>query len=207
MKGNSERGLSILKYCYLKYENRRTFYRLLFRELIQDSVLNRSEASMVIFKRYTLEFSSVWSDHYPLVCFWFACWSSSWFSDHMLSDELLESSEPLLDIIKNKATTFSITVLKEDYNEDAVMRLLQILLKYDMITEYTKVLQLLFNYKLRNKDIRGCTEIIRNCEVLGISLPSSQQGRYIKMLIDGKSQDVKVTAEKPHVPKNFKLKF
>lgn len=102
IKGNSDKGLSILKDCYMKYDSLRSFYRIIFRELIQDSVLNRSEASLVIFKKYVLEFSDEWSDHYPLVCFWHICWASSWFSDQMLANELLESSEILQEIIRDK---------------------------------------------------------------------------------------------------------
>ncbi|KAF9797864.1 hypothetical protein SFRURICE_001467 [Spodoptera frugiperda] len=205
IRGNSDKGLSILKSCYKKYNSLRSFYRIIFRELIQDSVLNRSEASLVIFKKYVLEFSDEWSDHYPLVCFWHICWASNWFSDQMLGDELLETSDVLLGIVCEKATAFSIMALK-DFNEDAVVRLLQTLLKYDLMTEYVAVLQVLFNYKLRNRDIRGCAEIIRNCEVLGVTLPSNQQGRYIKMLIDDKSQ--KWTKEPTKTPfKDFKLKF
>lgn len=49
-------------------------------------------------------------------------------------------------LILFRAIAFSITVLK-DYNEDAVMRLLQSLLKYEMMDEYSKVLQVLFAYK------------------------------------------------------------
>ncbi|XP_049876748.1 uncharacterized protein LOC126374272 [Pectinophora gossypiella] len=205
MKGNSDKGLSILTSCYKKNEGLRSFYRVIFRELIQDSVLNRSEASLVIFKKYVTMFSEEMGDHYPLVCFWHLCWSSSWFSDQMLANELLETSTTLQDIVKDKATAFSISILRQEYNEDAVVRLLQSLLKYDMLTEYAKVLQVLFGYKLRKRDVRGCTEIIRNCEVLGIALPSDQQGRYIKMLIDGKQSD-KTTTVKPS-SKNFKLKF
>ncbi|KAJ2948497.1 hypothetical protein O0L34_g7747 [Tuta absoluta] len=205
MKGNSEKGLSILKECYEKNDGLRNFYRLIFRELIQDSVLNRSEASLVIFRKYVLEFSLKYRDHYPLVCFWHLCWSSSWFSDQMLSNELMESSTSLQEIVKDKATAFSISILKQEFNEDAVVRLLQTLLKYKMIEEYAKVLQVLFSYKLRNKDVRGCTEIIRNCEVLGINLSSDQQGRYIRMLIDGKTTEKQTTPSK--TPKNFKLKW
>ncbi|CAH0682199.1 unnamed protein product [Chilo suppressalis] len=205
-KGNSEKGLSILTESYENNVSMRSFYRIIFRELIQDAVLNKSEASMVIFKKYALNFSEVWNDHYPLICFWHLCWSSSWFSDQVLADELLETSEALRDIVRDKATAFSITALKEDYNEDAVTRLLQALLKYKFMTEYVKVLQVLFNFKLRIRDIRGCTEIMRNCEVLGLALPSDQQGRYIKMLIHGESgkQTAKPTDE---TTKNFKLKF
>ena len=102
IKGNSEKGLSILKSSYKKYESLRSFYRIIFRELIQDSVLNRSEASLVIFRKYVMEFSEQWSDHYPLVCFWHICWASTWFSDQMLGTELLEESEVLLNIIGEK---------------------------------------------------------------------------------------------------------
>lgn len=205
MKGNSEKGLSILKTSYSKYDTLRSLYRIILRDLIQDSVLNRSEATLIIFKNYVLEFSEQWADHYPLVCFWHICWASNWFSDQMLSNELLESSETLQNIVKEKASAFSIMALR-DYNEDAVLRLLQMLLKYDMMSEYVAVLQVLFNYKLRNRDIRGCTEIIRNCEVLGISLPSNQQGRYITMLIKDKKRSPEESSIK--IPfKNFKLKF
>lgn len=204
MKGNSEKGLSVLKYCYINFPNRRSLYRLIFRDLIQDSVLHRSEATLVIFKKFVQEFSDILEDHYPLVCFWHICWSSSWFSDQILAEELLESSKSLQNIVKDKATAFSLTVLK-DYNEDAVMRLLQTLLKYAMLDEYAKVLQVLFTYKLRNRDIRGCAEIIKNCEVLGISLPSDQQGQYIRMLITGHKSN-KPEAHKSTL-KNFKLKF
>lgn len=102
MRGNSEKGLSILTDSYKSNEQLRGFYRLIFRELIQDSVLNRSEASLVIFKKYVLEFSNKFGDHYPLVCFWHLCWSSSWFSDQNLSTELLESSVKLQEIIRDR---------------------------------------------------------------------------------------------------------
>ncbi|XP_053614633.1 uncharacterized protein LOC128677659 [Plodia interpunctella] len=205
MKGNSEKGLEILKQCYRKNENFRSLYRIIFRELIQDSVLNKSEATLVIFKKYVLEFSQDWEEHYPLICFWHICWSSSWFSDQMLANELLDSSEILQNIVRDKATAFSITVLR-DYNEDAVTRLLQGLLKYKMMIEYAKVLQVLFNYKLRNRDLRGCTEILKNCGDLGVTLPSDQQGKYIKMLISGQQTETKPTVPKPTF-KYFKLKF
>ncbi|XP_075981457.1 uncharacterized protein LOC142980062 [Anticarsia gemmatalis] len=205
MKGNSEKGLSLLKSIYIKYTGYRSFYRLIFRDLIQDSVLNRSEASLMVFKKYVIEFSEELSEHYPLVCFWHICWASSWFSDQMLSNDLLEMSEVLQEIVRDKATAFSIMALK-DFNEDAVVRLLQTLLKYDMMIEYAAVLQVLFNYKLKNRDIRGCTEIIRNCEVLGIVLPSNQQGRYITMLIEDKKRRPEEPSRKPSL-KDFKLKF
>lgn len=102
MRGNSEKGLSILIDCYRNNEQLRGFYRLVFRELIQDTVLNRSEASLVIFKKYILEFSEKFDDHYPLICFWHLCWSSTWFSDQNLSNELLESSVKLQEIIRER---------------------------------------------------------------------------------------------------------
>ncbi|CAG9795758.1 unnamed protein product [Diatraea saccharalis] len=205
LKGNAEKGLSILKECYDKNEGLRSFYRIILRELIQDVVLNKSEASLVIFKRYVMDFSNVYKDYYPLICLWHLCWSSNWFSDQVLGDKLLEENEDLRNIVKDKATAFSISALK-DYNEDAVMRLLQILLKYQLMGEYVKVLQVLFNFKLRNRDLRGCTEIIRNCELLGLTLPSDQQGRFLTMLILGETSK---ETEKPtcNTAKNFKLKF
>lgn len=102
MKGNADNGLSVLKEAYQKHEHLRGFYRIILRELIYDTVFNRSEASLVIFKKYVLEFSEEWSDHYPLVCFWHVCWSSNWFSDQMLSNELLKSSEALQNILKER---------------------------------------------------------------------------------------------------------
>lgn len=102
MKGNSENGLSILKQAYVKYEGLRSFYRIIFRELIYDSVQNRSEASLVIFMKYVLIFSEIYNDHYPLICFWHICWSSTWFSDQTLSNELLENSAELRSIVKDK---------------------------------------------------------------------------------------------------------
>lgn len=102
MKGNFEKGLSLLTICYKDNENLRSVYRIVLREIIQDSVLNRSEATLVILKKYLLEFSKKWNDHYPLVCFWHICWTSSWFSDQMLSNELWESSEKLQKIVKDK---------------------------------------------------------------------------------------------------------
>lgn len=102
MKGNSDKGLLILKDCYSRYEPLRSLYRLIFRELIHDSVQNRSEASMVIFKKNVLEFSDRWGDHYPLVCLWHICWVSTWFSDQILSNELLDASQVLRNIVKDK---------------------------------------------------------------------------------------------------------
>lgn len=63
-----------------------------------------------------------------------------------------------------------------------------------------------FSFTVRNRDLRGCMEIVHNCDTLGISLPADQQGRYIRMLINNE-----VSYEKPLVSKitskNFKLKF
>lgn len=101
-KGNSEKGLSILRESYSKNLNLRKYYRVIIRELINDSVMHRSEASLVVFKKYVLEFSKQWDDHYPLVCFWHICWLSTWYSDQMLSDELWASSEVLQKIVKEK---------------------------------------------------------------------------------------------------------
>lgn len=102
MKGNSEKGLSILKKVYAEYISLRSFYRIILRDLIQDSVLNRSEASLMVFKKYVIAFSEEWCEHYPLVCLWHICWASSWFSDQTLANELLETSEVLQNIVKDK---------------------------------------------------------------------------------------------------------
>ncbi|CAG4947116.1 unnamed protein product [Colias eurytheme] len=201
LKGNSQKGLSILDNAYRKYTNLRAFYRIILKELIHDSVMNRSEASMVTFKKYVLELSEKWNDSYPLVCLWHVCWKSDWFSDQMLANELLETSESLQKIMREMAGTFCLAALKE-YNEDAVTRLLQTLLKYHMMAEYTQVLQIYFNFKLKNKDIRGCTEILRNCEVLGITLPTYLQSQFINILIGRKDADKTVPAKT-----DFKLKF
>ncbi|KAL4714942.1 hypothetical protein ACJJTC_003093 [Scirpophaga incertulas] len=203
-KGNSEKGLNILKECYKNHKNLRSIYRCIFKELIQDTVLNRSEASLVIFKRCVIEFSHCFKDHYPLICFWHLCWASTWFSDQVLADELFNECEILRDIIRDKSTAFTITILRNECNEDAVMRLLQAFLKFDMIEEYTRVLQVLFTFKLKNNDLRGCMEIMKNCEVLGITLPAHQQGKYINMLIS----DNKINEKKPtEMTTNFKFKF
>ncbi|VVC98015.1 unnamed protein product [Leptidea sinapis] len=202
MRGNSDKGLSILFNAYKKYEAHRGFYRTIFKELIYDSVTNRSEASLVVFKKYVLELSNKWSDSYPLVCFWHMCWKSDWFSDQQLAEELLESSEELQKVIKNMASAMCISVLKE-YNDDAAARFLQILLKYKMMDEYAHILKILFAYKLKNRDVRGCTEILRNCDALGVSLPAYQHNQFIKMMIKRKD-DGKQT---PSKTENFKLKF
>ncbi|CAK1551448.1 unnamed protein product [Leptosia nina] len=69
--------------------------------------------------------------------------------------------------------------------------------------EYKNVLQILFNYRLKNKDLRGCTEILRNCKVLGISLPSHLQSHFITLFIGAKKDDKPLASK----PENFKLKF
>ncbi|KAI8420123.1 hypothetical protein MSG28_008704 [Choristoneura fumiferana] len=55
---------------------------------------------------------------------------------------------------------------------------------------------------IKNRDMRGCAEILRNCKVLGVSLPLNQQGKFIQLLIDGK--ELKPTGKPPI---DFKLKF
>jgi hypothetical protein len=102
LRGNSEKGLMILKQSYTNNEFLRSLYRIILRELIQDAVLNRSEASLVIFKKYVIEYSEVWNDHYPLICLWHICWSSNWFSDQMLAEELFDNCETLRDIVRDK---------------------------------------------------------------------------------------------------------
>lgn len=63
-----------------------------------------------------------------------------------------------------------------------------------------------FLFTVKQRDLRGCTEIIKNCEVLNISLPSNQQGKYIQMLIRNKYTEKPKDAPKI-AGKNFKMKF
>lgn len=48
-----------------------------------------------------------------------------------------------------RVAALSMTALRVDYNEDAVIRMLQALLKYQMMAEYRTVLQVLFEYKCK----------------------------------------------------------
>lgn len=208
-KGYADKGLTLFLKLYKENVLLRVCICRMMKVLIEDAVSNRSEASLVVYRKYVERLCVEWNEYYPLTFLWKCCWQSSWFSDHLVADELVSDYELLQSEIKNGVEYLTREALIGQGNEDAIVRLLQLLLKYHMLEEYGLVIRVLFDYKLRLLDLRGCTEILQNCKLLGIELSPKQHKSYIEIVIDGKHVS---TSNKPQVVaklpvKQFKLKF
>ncbi|XP_077287725.1 uncharacterized protein LOC143912316 [Arctopsyche grandis] len=203
-KGNIESALMTFENVYKSNNFLRKTIMNIFKLFIEDVIKNYSEASNVILKNHMVQYVETYSEHYPMMLFWEFCWLSEWFKDQQLAESLLDQYDFIIAYLDNKSAIISSMALK-NHQEDAVMRLIQILLKHDKKYQCTLVMRNLFEYKLKMNDFRGCSEIVKNCELINIQLTSMQYNKYLsKFILTNKPMVQQETINKPTT---FNLKF
>nr|XP_022907348.1 uncharacterized protein LOC111418877 [Onthophagus taurus] len=184
IKGNIPKALLIFLEVYKNNRCLRQNIRIVLRYLYYNASQKNSEASMVAISKFSEQLANDFQDYTPLMNLWKICLLSEWYSDQVLAEELLERNEMLIKIVLSQ--TSQIVGLALKYHKiESVYKLLEMLLKYKCKTESSIVLISLFDYKLRQRDLFSCTQILKWATKYDILIPSLQQEKALQLLLNG----------------------
>lgn len=148
VKGNIVDSLKIFEIVYKENAILRRRIRIMLKHLIAHMVTNRSEAALINIIKFSESLVNNFQDYYPLICTWEACFLSEWFTDQCIAFDLLEKYNNLAKLIVHRIP-YVVTVSLRSYRTDVVYRLLEVLLKYQMKPQYSRVLISLFEHQCK----------------------------------------------------------
>lgn len=150
-QGNADGGLRLLTSVYIKataLKDSQTLARIrqIFQEIIVETVGKKSEAVLVAVTSVATELSETFNEHQVLAYVWKSCFLSGWFSDQQQAVLLFEEHAPIRAIVGDSVSMTAYKLL-QSHNTDAVYRLIELLLKFDMKNECKICLGFLFEYQ------------------------------------------------------------
>lgn len=102
-QGNSTEAINLL---YKSFEAAskpvRGIIKTIFCEFVEDSVGKRSEAVLVLITKIALDINNKLSEPFVLATLWKSCFTSEWFSDQQLANQLFDDHKVLRDIVAKK---------------------------------------------------------------------------------------------------------
>lgn len=152
LKGNISKAIEMFEDTYKENHYLRRRIRLMLKYLLYEAVSKRSEAVLVNLVHFTERLAKNYNDYYLMKCLWQVCFLSEWFSDQEIAFDLLEKNSNLRRAVINQIPCV-VSISLKYHKIDAVYRLLEILLKYEMKLQSSIILVALFDY--RCKDISG----------------------------------------------------
>lgn len=152
VKGDINSAIIIFEDVYRNYSDIRRIIRSMLKQLLLDAVVNRSEATLLNMISFAERLIKDFQDFYPLACIWQACFLSEWFTDQTLALELLEEKDGLLNVVSSQIP-FIVSLSLKKHQTEVVYRLLELLLRLKQMSECTRVLEALFDYRGKIKQI------------------------------------------------------
>uniref|UniRef100_A0A6P7GGR0 Uncharacterized protein LOC114337896 n=1 Tax=Diabrotica virgifera virgifera TaxID=50390 RepID=A0A6P7GGR0_DIAVI len=196
IKGNVQEALNLFKEVYKDNVLLRRRIRLMLKNLIVDIIENRSEAVLVNLVNFAETLANEYKDYFPLSCIWQICFLSEWYSDQQTALNLLNKYEELRKTVINRII-YVVSVSLHNHKVDVIYRLLEVLLKYEMKTQYSGVLLALLDYQIHQKDLRRCVEIIRWSVQNNIQLLPLQHQKFLTLLVTNDSDNADFRKLKP----------
>ncbi|XP_065167070.1 uncharacterized protein [Atheta coriaria] len=203
INGEIVKAVQILEDVYEKNAHLRRRLRLMLKYLITD-VTTHSEAILVSIIKFGEKLYNSYKDPFALICVWQACFISEWYSDQTLALQLLEKNKGLCEAVVG-TLPYVVTASLKNHQVEVVYRLLELLIKYEMKTQYSAILVSIFNYKFYIGDLKSCSEIIQWSVTYNVALPNIIHERFLMLLLRRKNVD-DMKPDKPPEPK-VDLKF
>lgn len=150
-QGNADGGLRLLACVYvkataLKESQTLVLIRKIFQEIVEETVGNKSEAVLVAVTSVATDLSESFNEHQVLAYVWKSCFLSGWFCDQQQAVFLFEEHASIRAIVGDSVSMTAYKLL-QNHNTDAVYRLIELLLKFDMKNECKICLGFLFEYQ------------------------------------------------------------
>lgn len=180
----------------------------LLREITQETVGFKSEASLVILASLAEYFACMFDDYRLLTNIWTTAFKSAWFSDHCLAEDLYKKHPNLRHILSQADTVssyFQTLLLKDDI--ETCQRLIQLYLEFGEKESSRLCLCLLFDHHFLESNLKACSEIMKFCVDSNIILTEDHEGRLLDLLLGTKTRKVyKAPKQHKSTPK-FRFKF
>lgn len=172
-KGQINEGLEIIEFVYTKNPYlRRKLVAIVYTAMYKLSS-KYSEAVLINVKEFALKMLKQHKDERFAVCVWRNCILSDWFSDQQMAVELFETNEELRDAILQQIPLI-VNIALRNHKTSNVYQLFEMLLKHEKAyVSYLPYIMLpLFNYHLKQGDLRRCFSIIEWSRKNNVQLPT-----------------------------------
>lgn len=176
--------------------------RCFLNYILIDAIDHKSEAVLISLKNLAEEMCLDYDDCYFVYSLWKKCFDSHWFSDQQLADELLLKFEKLQKILSIESNLLCFSYLRQK-NTNAVMRLIEVFLKFDMQKQVESSLKVLLDYQCYRRDLRAASEIVQTCINLEINLSDEENKKFLALLLNKPYMPTKKEVKIP----NFQYKF
>lgn len=145
-QGDLKKSLILFADLYEKSNTFQTQIKSILKYLFLNVIKSRGEAALLIIIKFCEDLHKRHKDLFLLCVVWQMCFLSEWFSDQNIAFELMEKNEVLRKVVLLRVPFLVVSALNNN-QIDVVYRLLQFLIEHDLKTEYSSVLQSLFDYK------------------------------------------------------------
>ncbi|KAG5890706.1 hypothetical protein JTB14_016536 [Gonioctena quinquepunctata] len=201
VKGNTNESLRIFQNVYKNNAYLRRRIRLMLKFLIENVVLNRSEAALVSVIKFSEELKKEYIDFFPLTCVWQACFLSEWFTDQCIAFDLMNKHDGLCFAVISRIP-FVVAISLRGHRTEVVYRLLEVLLHFKLKVQYEGVLLALLDYQIRQGDIRSCLEIVQWSLENNVQLPPVHHEKFLNLLLySDEDSSLRKKLTTPNVPK------
>ncbi|KAK7870055.1 hypothetical protein R5R35_012009 [Gryllus longicercus] len=206
--GHFENALNLFWSTYEENLNIRKRIKCILQVNFADAINTKGEAVLVIIINFSKKFVKKYNDYTLLSYVWESCFLSKWHSDNQIASDLLEKYPKLKDNVQLRVHHIT-SVSLISHKIDVVQRLFEVLLKYDMKTQYELVLRSLFDYACSIRDFYACSAIVQSCSDLDVTLTDIQNSRFINLFCQddarrGAKLFIKTWSTKPS---KFSFKF
>lgn len=205
-KGNINEAIILFEEVYSSNMYLRREIKSMWSNLVSDSIRGRSEAVLFLLLNFAKRLANNYRDYYLLAVIWKNCMLSEWFTDQTIALDLLENNKNLRKNLLHHIPVIVHIALKE-HQTDLVYRILEVIMRCESKIEYAQIVKMLFDYRVRQQDLQGCTKIVQWCEIHTINLPMFQQEQYIKLLCKSNNNEVPHTRGKIHKASTYHFKF
>lgn len=180
----------------------------LLREITQETVGFKSEASLVILASLAEYFVCIFDDYRLITNIWTTAFKSPWFSDQCLAEDLYEKHPGLRYRLSQTETVshYTRSLLAAD-DIDSVQRLIQLYLQFGERESSRLCLCLLFDYQYLSSNLKACSEIMKFCVDSNIKLTEDHEGQLLDLLLGIKTRKVQKSAKYHKSTPKFKFKF
>nr|XP_023012217.1 uncharacterized protein LOC111502376 [Leptinotarsa decemlineata] len=205
IKGNINESLRIFRNIYSNTTHLRRNIREMLKFLILNTVSRRSEVALVSIIKFSEDLKNEYADFFPLTYVWQTCFLSEWFSDQCIAFDLLTKHDGLCGAVTSRIP-YVVAVSLKNHNTELVHRLFEVLLHFDMKSQYEGVLLALLDYQIRQGNTQRCLEIVQWSLQNDVQLPPVYHKNFVSLLLgSGPDFYLKSTKNMPKIETHFKF--
>lgn len=206
-RGNIIESTLMLKKLYFESDKKdKELILFLIHEISNDTVGLKSEATLVTLINLTEYFFCFFDEIRPLMIVWQTTFTSTWFSDQQLAENLYTKYS---DLRQELFHTGKITMLFQSFlakhEIETCQRLTELCIKCNETEASRTCLRLLFDYHYFRSDLKSCSEVMKYCLNENLNLTEDENKKLLDLLLGIKpsKSDKKRTVSTPRITFKF----